>query len=669
MLVGTLPEPAKAKKACLLCRRKKIKCVKALGDTHCENCKKRSIMCQFEDPIPNNGVNKSWRWQNSSPSVKLKPYVTNSKNFVVTPSISPPTASSNDGNFYPSSNLNGLSNVDEDSVTNNSVSDMLDFDPMEILWDVEGFERQLEENIGRTFNIDFDLQPDLTPSNETLGDMSPGYNHMQQSVDNIQIQPPLTVSICTAPVKRYSISNMNPITQSSDDLFNLFFNSATYLSDMINQERFRENLNRNIPLTLTLGDAILAQTYLYLNSPKRASSYYFKARLGVYKFLDDDEFISMSFYSVTSMQILVILSDYELKVGKWAASGLTFARALMLARMRGVYVYDITHPFSLNKQQDDEFQVQSDESNGWPEWMIKEETRRTFFKVYCYDKYLTLYKGVFESIPYDRVSVQLPMEGALTKGAIEPFSEKRRPFIKELLPRLKDGEKVNNIGPVSVHILFLSLVSCANLWLRSICMDEVHVDEIMLKSYLVKMNEIVLQMECIDNNYREEFELYNRLGDLVREIMKLKMYHGMLFVIGRILEQTPNEFTDGIDNIYYEIKEKCLNQTISLIAVFDKLDLGKLVSYNPFFTLALHCSIKSAIQLFIICKQPNCTHIEGDAVSQLFNEISNVITQLETLERRPPMLTSLILFYNTKLESYDRDPFANVFFEDTLLFP
>lgn len=667
MLTGTLPEPAKAKKACFLCRRKKTKCVKFVGESQCENCKKRSIICQFEDTSSNKGVNKSWKWQHSNTNTNTKVKLTNTKsNFpvVTPPSISPPHTT-NDVDSY-SQDFNGLGNYDaDDNINDETTNELLDFDPMELYWDVEDFERQLEENIGKTFNIDFDLQPEL---NISSGNLPQNTKLQNESNDYDQSIQPSSTILHTPPSKRVSISNINPHNQTSDDLFNLFFNSAAYISDMINQEKFKDNMRKNIPLTLTLGDAILAHSYLYLNSPKRASSYYFKARLGLYKFLDDDEYISMSFYSVTSIQILLILSDYELKVGKWATSNLTFSRALMLSRMRGIYVYDTQHPFSLNKKLDDEFQVESDESAGWPEWMIKEETRRTFFKVYCYDKYITLYKGVYESFPYERVSVQLPLECSLTRGLIEPTNEKRRPFIKEILPRLKNGEKIDGLGPLSVHLAFLSLVSCGNLWVRSICMNEIQVDEMTLSSYLIKMNEIISQMEGIHNNYREEFELYNRLGDLVREIMKLKLYHGLIFVISRILEMTPNEYTDGIDDIYYDIKEKCLNQTVSLIAVFDKLDLGKLVIYNPFFTLALHCSIKSAIQIFIICKQPNCTNLEGEPVSQLFNEISNVINHLEKLDKRPPLLTSLMLFYNTKMESYDRKPFSNVFFEDTLLF-
>lgn len=665
MLEGPLPEPAKAKQACVLCRRKKIKCIRAPGEAHCQNCKKRSIMCHFESP----GIDKSWRWQKGATGGRMFAAF-DTKAFVVTPSISPPPRGDESGTLLQAEFSSGVQTIDNDAA-----NEMLDFDPMELLWDVEGFERQLEENIGRTFNLDF---PDMDIG---LG-ISPvmGYGDpvevTPRSQETPQLDPPeggattgWTPGAGVGYGKRLSISSACPQGQTTDGMFDLFFANNTYLSDMINQDRFKNNFGRGIPLAVALGNAIMAQTYLYLSMPKRATALYAKAKRQIGEYLDEGKDMTNTFYSVTAIQLLLVLCDYELKVGKWAISGLTFARALMLTRMRGLYVYDVDHPFSLNKKLDDDFQTASLESAGFPGWLVREETRRTFFKVYCYDKYLTLYKGVYESIPHARVSVQLPLEGALAPSLAEPSSGKRRPFISDVLPRIKDGERLSEIGPASVHIIFISLVSCANMWLRSICMADTNPDEITLKAYLDKMNEIILQMECIQTNYPEEFELYNRLGDLVREIMKLKLYHGIIFVVGRLLEKSSKEFTNVIDDIYLDIKGKCLTQTVSLIAVFDKLDLGKLVSYNPFFSLALHCSIKSAIQLFVICKQPNCTHISGTSVTQLFNEISNVITQLEKLDKRPPLLTSLILFYNTKLESYDKDPFANIFFEDTLLFP
>lgn len=738
-MLDEMPEPAKAKKACVFCRKKKTKCVKPASESQCDNCKKRQIACEFDEsppPLAQAGVNKSWKFYEANFMKKSKStgtmHAIKAVNFTaLTPSESSGGLELDQEVPVPAAAApNG--SVTQFHFEDDSMSDSQPiFDPMELLWDVEGFERQLEENIGKTFDMNnFDLAPDLSTAASTLNDeiaplsalekqqhanmcllnedvkmedassASPNgpFYHFQQpeklpanstatntattmnattttnpnnpnaTNNNINTNNNNTIITSSLHHKRTSISQINPQTQTSEDLFNLFFTTATYLSDMINREKFRENMNRNIPLTLTLGDSILAQTYLILNSPQRAAQYYFKARLGLYKFLDDEEFISTSFYSVTSIQILLILSDYELKVGKWAASSLTFARALMMLRMRSIYIYDIKNPFSLNKKLDDEFQKNSDESYSWPEWMTREETRKTFYKVYCYDKYFALYKGVNENIPHDRVRVQLPLDESLHKGMTEPSF--KRPFIKDILPRIKNGEKIKNLGFLTVHILLLSLLSDANMWNRSICMneDDVPIDIHTIKRYIAKMNEFIIQMEWLNTNYREESDLYNRLGNLVREITKLKLYHGILFVIGQIHHYSPEKFTSEIDYIYYELKEKCLNQTINLIQVFDKLDLGKLVCYNPFFSLALHSSIKSAIQLFIILKQPNCTQLDASSVSQLFNQISKVITQLENLEKRPPLLSPLILFYSEKLESYDSDPYANVFFEDTLLF-
>ncbi|GME73425.1 unnamed protein product [Ambrosiozyma monospora] len=636
-------------RACDKCRSRKIKCV-SISPTECKACLKDKVKCTFKPTSTKMKSTKSESRKSDSKNGASGKRLIWKKSMTV------------------ESGTRQLVNLPHPSFIQQKMNNVFVNDGL-------SHQRISKSESPKTSVIQFDES--VTPESNSVtpqpAQQQPG---QPQSRDESSTQSPpmLDGVLIRTLIDPKFVEDLPP--SKADEFHQFFFEELGFLSDIIFSPKFFDNYKtKNFLPTKCLAYIIWAIVLVTRQELELAERYAKKSEALLRELLESSELGLKMYNSITTCQTFALIGDYAFRRGRTLKSSMILAECIRICQLREYDSLDMKHPFGLSVHEGNRDSFLQ-ETKDYPSWVLLEEQRRTFFRIFCFDKYSGLGRNLRPILEPELIKTRVPSAinieyfhhlGEVHIPDFINYKESNCPMLMEGVEAISRGEILYNVSPFGIHVILLTVVHEILCWTHEICSPDVEINEQMIATMVSHMNQFYFKLDFLGNTFTGYCWENLNSNMIMIGIAKMRILHTVISIFTRVLQNSPQMFDSNMDTVYFEAQTSCTQITLDLIKLL--IDCGKLPELlvkNPFYHMTTHHVIKSVIQLAIISNQPNCKHVDKRYISEMFAELSKMVATFEAMQDKVHLLSHLINFYNSKLKTFESNPYESIFFQDQL---
>ncbi|GMG29492.1 unnamed protein product [Ambrosiozyma monospora] len=635
-------------RACDRCRSRKIKCV-SISPTECKACLKDQVKCTFKPASTKMKTAKSKSKKNHGKN-GVKPLIWK-KSMTV------------------ESGTRQLVNLPNPSFLQQKMNNVCSKDD-------PGRHGVAEPGSSKTSVIQVDKSETLGPNSATEQQQQQQQERQGQRQGQAETQsPPMLDGVPLRTLVDPSfVADLPP--SKAEEYHRFFFDELGFLSDIIFSPKFFDNYKtKNFHPTKCLAYVIWAIVLVVKQDVELAELYAKKSEALLRELLESPELGLKMYNSITTCQTLGLIGDYMFRRGRTLKCSLILAECIRICQLKEYDSLDKKHPFGLSVHEGNRACFVQ-ETEDYPSWVLLEEQRRTFFRIFCFDKYSGLGRNLRPILEPELIKTRVPSSlnieyfhnvGETHIPDVIDYKESDCPMLMEGVAAISRGEILYNVSPFGIHVILLTVVHEIICWTNDICSPDVEMNEQMIASMVSNMNQFYFKLDFLGNTFTGYCWENLNSNMIMIGIAKMRILHTVISIFTRILQTSPQMFDANMDTVYFEAQTSCTQITLDLIKLL--IDCGKLPELlikNPFYHMTTHHVIKSVIQLAIISKQPNCKHVDKKFISEMFADLTKMVATFESMKDKVNLFAHLINFYNSKLNIFESNPYESIFFQDQL---